>query len=312
MKKYIFSVCFWAVFYGFLFAQTPAWWQNKLLEDLQILASAEMEGRRTDTPGAAKARQFIKQRFIEIGLKPAFGQSYEQPFSFHIFLAGQKRGVNIAGIVEGKESDLWIVISAHYDHLGKSGNTIYYGADDNASGVAALLSLANLFTKQPPRHNMLFLATDAEEIGLQGAKYFVEHLPFPLEKLALNVNLDMVSRSDSNQLIACGTYHYPVLKHILQQCQPEDLHLVFGHDYPQKGAKSTDWTNASDHAAFHQQGVPFIYFGVEDHQDYHTPTDTVERIQPHFFRAAVETIARGIILLDQHLDDVCQSKQSRR
>ncbi|MCS7017789.1 MAG: M28 family peptidase [Cytophagales bacterium] len=280
---------------------------ERLLEDLKTLASVELEGRRTGTQGAVKARLFIQKRFAEIGLKPAFGKSYEQPF----WVKNQKEaieGVNLAGFIAGtKKNKQWIVICAHYDHLGKVGSTVFPGADDNASGVAALLALAEYFTKKPPQHNLLFLTPDAEEMGLKGAKHFLKNLPFPIEQLALHINMDMISRSNKNELFAVGTYHYPVLKKILAQYVAKGFKLSFGHDHPQHPTQD-DWSNASDHAPFHQQGIPFVYFGVEDHEDYHQPTDTFERIHPTFFSAVVAGIAECVHLLDQHLNNIHKQK----
>lgn len=285
--------------------------QSRLLDDLRILASVEMEGRRTGTEGAVKARKFLQNRFTEIGLKPAFGNSYEQSFEFKNRRGETLQGVNLAGVIEGRNKNLWIVVCAHYDHLGKVGNDIFFGADDNASGVAALLALAERFVKEKPLHNMLFLAPDAEEMGLQGSRYFVANTPFPIEQLALNINMDMVSRSDKNELYAVGTYHYPVLKKILSKQTVKGFTLKFGHDEPNSGQVGNDWSNASDHAPFHQKGIPFIYFGVEDHEDYHKPTDTFERIQPEFFSAVVVGIGNSLRLLDQNLISIHKQKPKR-
>lgn len=309
MRKFIFLVLplLWCILQAA--AQTST--QSRLLEDLKTLASAEFEGRRSGTEGAEKARRFIRQRFTQIGLQPAFGKTYEQLFEIKTRKGERLQGVNLAGVIRGtKNNSLWIVVSAHYDHLGKIGNDIFFGADDNASGVAALLALAERFVKNPPRHNMLFLATDGEEIGLQGARHFTAHLPFAEKQLALNVNMDMVSRSDKNELFAAGTYHYPILKKILSQYVPQGFKLSFGHDSPQ-GQTGDDWSNASDHAPFHQKGIPFVYFGVEDHEDYHKPTDTFERIHPRFFAAAVTGIGDCLQLLDQNLNAVYKQKSER-
>jgi Zn-dependent M28 family amino/carboxypeptidase len=158
---------------------------------------------------------------------------------------------------------------------------------------------------------MLFLAPDAEEMGLQGSRYFVANTPFPIEQLALNINMDMVSRSDKNELYAVGTYHYPGLKKILSKQTVKGFTLKFGHDEPNSGQVGDDWSNASDHAPFHQKGIPFIYFGVEDHEDYHKPTDTFERIQPEFFSAVVVGIGNSLRLLDQNLISIHKQKPKR-
>jgi len=310
VKKLILPLALFIAVSLSLAAQTVAL-QNRLLDDLRTLASIELGGRRTGTEGAAKARKFLQSRFTEIGLKPAFGNSYEQAFEFKNRRGETLQGVNLAGIIEGRNKNLWIVVSAHYDHLGKIGNDIFLGADDNASGVAALLALAERFAKEKPQHNILFLAPDAEEMGLHGSRYFVNHMPFPIARLALNINMDMISRSDKNELYAVGTYYHPILKKILSEQTIQGFSLRFGHDQPHKGQAGYDWSNASDHAPFHQKRIPFIYFGVEDHEDYHQPTDTFERIHPEFYKSVIVAIGNSIRLLDENLITIHKQKSKR-
>ena len=104
------------------------------------------------------------------------------------------------------------VVSAHYDHLGIRDGVVYPGADDNASGVAVILEVAAYCQKNPFRRSIVFAAFDAEEGGLQGARVFVATPPVPKERIALNVNLDMVSRSDKREIFIAGTYHTPALE----------------------------------------------------------------------------------------------------
>ena len=185
---------------------------------------------------------------------------------------------------------------AHYDHLGKKGNDIYNGADDNASGTAALLALADYFSENRPYHSIIFAATDAEEKGLLGAKALLNDFPFPLEQISLVINMDMISRSEDNKLYAVGSRHYPHLQPFLSETSKYTaLDLVLGND---GGPGEKDWTRASDHGPFHEKKIPFIYFGVEDHEDYHHPTDTFENIHPQFYIRAVELILRFICNVD--------------
>ncbi|MCS7073182.1 MAG: M28 family peptidase, partial [Bacteroidia bacterium] len=135
-----------------------------------------------------------------------------------------------------------------------------------------------------------------EEIGLIGSKEFVKHSPVALTNIALNINLDMVSRNEKNELYLCGGKHYPQLIEILDSMQSVSrVRLRFGHD----SKFHEDWTNSSDHSIFHQRGIPFAYFGVEDHQDYHTPKDRFENIQPVFFTESVRLIIDCVQLLDK-------------
>jgi Zn-dependent M28 family amino/carboxypeptidase len=181
-----------------------------------------------------------------------------------------------------------------------AGDSIFNGADDNASGTAALITLAEYFSKNRPIHSMMFVALDAEEMGLKGAKALVDDFPYPLEQILLNVNMDMVSRSDKNELYASGSYHNPQFKPILEKASAgSNPKLILGHDVPGTGRE--DWTKSSDHGVFFDKKVPHLYFGVEDHEDYHKPSDEFENIQPEFFINAVNLILKCVIALDQDL-----------
>lgn len=270
----------------------------RLMTDLRVLAADSMEGRRAGTEGGARARRYLLQRYAEIGLAP-LGASFEQPFTYVRRDTVRHQGVNVVGLVRGTEHpERYLVVTAHYDHLGIVGDEIFNGADDNASGTAALLELARHFVRTPPRHSILFVAFDAEEGGLNGAVHFVANPPVPRETMLLNVNMDMVGRNDRNELYAAGTYHYPWLRPLLEGVEPAaPVTLRFGHDSPDLPA-SDDWTLQSDHAPFHRAGIPFVYFGVEDHPDYHRPTDTADRIQPYFFGGAATTVLRAVRQID--------------
>jgi Zn-dependent M28 family amino/carboxypeptidase len=271
----------------------------QMMRDIGVLAHDSMEGRRVGSPGSLQARAFLERSFGERGLEPVGGSSY-----LHTFVVQLNDeffdGVNVVGQVAGIEQpSRYIVLTAHYDHLGIRNGEIYNGADDNASGTAALLAIADHFTRNRPRHTIIFAALDAEEGGLRGARAFVDKPPVPLGSIVLNVNMDMVGRNDAGELYVAGTHHYPqLLPYVEQIAEIAEVKLIPGHDRP--GARpSDDWTTASDHAAFHSAGIPFLYFGVEDHADYHRPTDELSGIQPGFYARAVRTVLSAVILLDQ-------------
>jgi Zn-dependent M28 family amino/carboxypeptidase len=272
---------------------------KELLRDIETLAADDMGGRSADSPGMEKARAYVEQRLKAAGVEQ-IGGSWTQEFEFTPRRSTTKlKGVNFLGSVHGKRSpEKYIVITAHYDHDGIKNGEIYNGADDNASGTAALFALARYFRKNRPRHTMIFVAFDAEEKGLLGARHFVQNLPVPKESILLNVNMDMISRSDKGELYASGTYHYPEFKPILEKARKKaKVKLLLGHDRPEQGRD--DWTFQSDHGAFHREKIPFIYFGVEDHEDYHKPTDDFERIHPEFYVRAVETVIHAIQMFDK-------------
>jgi hypothetical protein len=269
---------------------------DALLADVTTLA--RLDGRQTGSEGNRRARAFILERFRRLGLKP-IGGAYEQAFAVTRRAArgapaqqGAERaqGVNVMALVEGSaERDRFVMMTAHYDHLGVRSGQVYPGADDNASGVAAMLAAAAWFAAHPPRVSLLFVAFDAEEQGLQGAKHFVAKPPIDLKRVEAIVNVDMVSRGDANTLYVAGTHHTSRLKAPVEEAaRGRTIAVKFGHDRPAPGVE--DWTRSSDHGPFHDAAVPFLYFGVEDHPDYHKPTDTPDKIPLPFFDAAVEVI----------------------
>ena len=136
---------------------------------------------------------------------------------------------------------------------------------------------------------------------LQGGQAFLVKPPVPRERIALNVNLDMVSRNDKREIFIAGTYHYPELKPVLEEVvRRAPVTVLFGHDKPVAVAGGVeDWTSQSDHGPFHDAKIPFVYFGVEDHADYHKPTDTADKINRGFFVDVAETILDSLLALDR-------------
>ncbi len=271
---------------------------SQLLKDVEILSSDEYEGRKSGTKGSEMSRAYLTKRLKEIGVAPlpSLG-SYEQNFE----IKGRNsvtKGVNLVSYIKGKTDDV-IVISAHYDHVGVIKNEVYNGADDNASGVGALLSFAKYFKEHQPNNTLVFALFDAEEMGLQGAKAFVANPPVALEKIKLNINMDMISHNDKGELYAVGTFKYPQLKKYLITTNP-NIKLLLGHDDPKLG--HDDWTNQSDQGAFNAKNIPFIYFGVEDHVDYHKATDEFKNINKEFYVNAVSVIQEVIINIDKQRD----------
>lgn len=271
--------------------------ESQLLKDVEILSSDTYQGRKTATEGAEMARTYLDKRFKEIGIKP-FSGGYEQTFTFKTGNNAEVNGKNMVGYIQGK-SDQVIVVSAHYDHIGVINNEIFNGADDNASGVAGLLKIAAYFAKNKPNNTIIFASFDAEEMGLQGAKAFVAKPPVALEKIKLNVNMDMISHNDKGELYACGTFKYPELKKYFTITSP-DIKVLFGHDDPKLG--HDDWTNQSDQGAFNAKNIPFIYFGVEDHKDYHKATDEYQNINKVFFTNAANAITEIVNNIDKEQD----------
>ncbi len=276
-----------------------------LMADVRYLADDARGGRAPDTDGSAAARAYIIARLKALGVAPLDPSGYEQPF------ATAPRGApvdadpitatNVLARVAGAAPDGHVlVLTAHYDHLGVIDGVTFNGADDNASGTAALLAIAGALTAQPPRHDTVFAFFDAEELGLRGAAAFMDSGLIPRAAMALNINLDMVSRGDTGELYVAGTHHTPALIPVVDAvAAAAPITLLKGHDRPELGLD--DWTRASDHGVFHMAGVPFLYFGVEDHADYHKPTDDAEQIPEAFFVGAVETVLATVRAADADL-----------
>jgi len=267
-------------------SQTTQFDEAMLLQNIKTLSSDSFEGRRTGTKGAIRAKKYIISQFKTLNIVP-LANDFEQPFSF-TSKGKNYQGVNVLGLIKGTDyPENYIVISAHYDHEGIKYGKIYNGTDDNASGISALFSFAEYFKNNPPKHSVILAAFDAEELGLKGSKYYVDNPIIPLKNIMINFNFDMISRSDKNQLFAVGTSYSEILKDVILNTKySTKIELLTGHD--NRLNWKSDWTNSSDHASFHKKDIPFLYFGVDDHEDYHKPTDDYENIQPEFFIEAVK------------------------
>lgn len=277
--------------------------QAQAMLDVKKLASAEMAGRATDTKGSELARDYLISRLQQLGVRPC-SDDYVQAFEFQTRQGGKRNGRNILacrpGSMNGHETAPMIVISAHYDHLGERASQIYYGADDNASGVAAVLAIATAMQSQTPQHDVMYIFFDAEELGLNGSRAYAAKPLVEMQRVGININFDMVGRGDKGELYASGSYHTPVLKTLLAPLDGnQGVKLRFGHDRPEQGMD--DWTKQSDHLPFFLAGVPHIYFGVEDHADYHQPGDTADKINPQFYLGAVDLLTKASYLLDRAL-----------
>jgi hypothetical protein len=277
-------------------ASLPTIDSTRLLADVAALADDSMEGRGVGTPSGARARAFVLERFHAIGLDTLATGSLER---FPVAPGGATEGANVVVLVRGRSRPGRIIlVTAHYDHLGVRQGEVYNGADDNASGTAAMMAIATWFRQHPPATTVMFVALDGEEEGLLGATAFVRDRLVVADSVIINVNLDMVSRSARQQLFAVGPKRYPaLLPYLARTACSAPLALMLGHD--QGWPASEDWTLQSDQGVFQGIGIPFTYFGVEDHPDYHRPTDDVARIDPGFFVSATRAITLFVALVDQ-------------
>lgn len=272
---------------------------SELLQIQKKLASDAFQGRATGRN--QKAQHLIRTYFESKGLE-RFHAHYDVPFTFKDEKTGKEReGTNIIGYIQGKtQPDSYIVLGAHYDHLGIVNDTIYNGADDNASGTSALLQLARYFSRNQPEHSIIFAAFDAEELGLHGSNAFVDSPPIPLSSIKLNINFDMISRNPKNEIYVVGTYPYPQFKPIIERITPiGDLHVLYGHDDPNDTTKDY-WMYSSDNGPFFEKGIPNITFSEEDHPGYHKATDDYTETNHDFYTKVVAFIQETIITIDQN------------
>lgn len=204
---------------------------------------------------------------------------------------------NVVGYIEGSDSKLkdeFIVIGAHYDHLGYGGPTSNYkgkkplvhnGADDNASGVAAMLELARIFSENPPKRSIVFVAFTAEELGLLGSNFFVNNSPIDLQKVSLMINLDMAGRLKNNILYAIGTGSARELDEIITRLDEQDTLTV---------TKSESPLGSSDQTSFYIKGIPSIMFFTGVHLDYHRPSDDWDKISYDGLEKVVNFISKVV------------------
>jgi Zn-dependent M28 family amino/carboxypeptidase len=290
----------------------PAVDRAELLRDLRVLSADDMAGREIGTPGGVRARAFIVERFQAVGLEPVDGV-FVHPFTTPARgRAGPRSGANVLARITGTRApDRVLVISAHYDHVGIRAGEIFNGADDNASGTAALFAVATYFNTRRPQNSLIFAALDAEETGLRGARALVATPPVEVASLAINQNMDMIGRDPDNLLYVAGTTAQPFLKPMIERVAASaPVRLVMGHDDPTK-KDVENWTNSSDHRAFCEAKIPCLYFGVEDFANHHKASDDYETMTHAFYVRAVETMIRAVEEFDARLDDVLKARGPR-
>ncbi len=272
---------------------------------ISYLACDSLEGRNSGTPGNDLAAEWIADFFAEMRLEPAGADgSYFQSFTFRA--RGMKDGVaktrNVAAFWEGTDPILKkeaVVIGAHFDHVGRKGqkpsaarmgrasktDTIWNGADDNASGTAAVLEVAQAFAlaRVPTKRSIVFVCFSGEEHGLYGSDHYVKNPPFPLEKTSLMINLDMVGRNPGTPFTIFGLESDE--GGYLVKAMKETASELGGVKYRSgRGA-----FGGSDHWPFLKSGVPAIFIFGGLHPDYHRISDEVEKICPERVQKTAKT-----------------------
>jgi len=257
---------------------------------ISFLSSDKLEGRFPGTKSNDRGAAYIKKHFKRFGLLK-FDNSYYQTFNMVVrpdvnkMKSGTVTTQNVVGYIEGSDQNLkneYIVLGAHYDHLGWGGKgtgsykkdtlAIHNGADDNASGVAALLSVAEEFSalKNKPKRSIIFVSFSGEEEGLLGSKYFVNHLPVDPKAVKVMINMDMVGRLNSEkQLFMGGAGTFPDGVELMKKLgQGSGLNpVVYAGD-----------VGGSDHVSFYKKNISAVGMHTGGHPQYHTPGDDLDLI----------------------------------
>jgi Zn-dependent M28 family amino/carboxypeptidase len=266
-----------------------------LRQTLSALAADSMEGRKTATPGAARAARFIASRMQEFGLEPAGDSGYFQR------LTDSVTDVNVVGILRGGDPalrDQTVIVGAHFDHLGidmaVAGDSVYNGADDDASGVVAVLGAARALSAGPPlRRTVVFLLTTGEEQGLVGTSWYLDHPVVPLERTVADLQIEMIGRPDS---LAGGAGKLWLTGYERSTMGPS--FAAAGVPVVADPRPQFKFFERSDNIAFALRGIPaHTLSSFNLHADYHQPSDEVERIDFDHLELAVDAVARAVRIL---------------
>ena len=289
---------------------------DEVREIVSVLAADSLQGRRTGTPGSARASRFLAERMRRYGLEPVGDSGYFQPVTYEvaqgpegetlrlaqpdsIAAGGRVVDYNLVGVIRGSDPDLRdeaVVLGAHFDHVGVGkpveGDSIYNGADDDASGVAAVLTAARALAKDPPRRTVVVLLTSGEEFGVLGTEWYLERPRFPLETTVADLQVEMVGRPDT--LVGAG-------KLWLTGFERSNMGEVLsraGVPVVADPRPEFRFFERSDNIVFALRGIPahtLSSFGL--HRDYHQPSDEVERIDFEHLARAADLVTRAARVL---------------
>ncbi|MCH7784921.1 MAG: M28 family peptidase [Bacteroidetes bacterium] len=279
-------------------------------DDVKILASDSLRGRRTGTSYEQMAAEYLAKRFKDLELDPKGTNGYFQEFSFadksdpHREIKfvnksedGTITGTNVIGFMDNN-AETTIVIGAHYDHLGMGGEgslyrgetkAIHNGADDNASGVAVMLNLVKELQNKNTHNNYLFISFSGEELGLLGSNYFVKNPTINLENINYMINMDMVGRLNEEKVLAVfGVGTSPIFSQTL-----------FSNKTDFSITEKESGVGPSDHTSFYLMDLPVLHFFTGQHEDYHKPGDDIEKLNFE----GMEDITQYILAVITDLDD---------
>ncbi len=256
--------------------------KEDLRRHIEFLASPELKGRNNQTPEGEKAARYVADEFKKIRLAPGGSEGY-----FHSFKTSRARGgsvgefggTNVLGILEGTDlKHEFVVINAHHDHLGVVNGSVRAGADDNASGVAMVLELAEAFAKKPPRRSLLMVSFDCEEDGLVGSREFVDSKLFASYRIVADVCFDLIGGDfypwENRTIYALGSEYSAEIAEIVSRYRRDPLQVR------QAGAyliEQMGWAR-SDYGNFRAKKIPFVFFSTGTPWYYHSSHDTPDKI----------------------------------
>jgi Zn-dependent M28 family amino/carboxypeptidase len=275
---------------------------------------AGLNGRGAGSADEQAAADYLAAHMAELGLAPGAPRYLQE-----VPLPGGATSRNVIGVLAGDDDTRHLVLGAHIDHLGVKDGVVYPGADDNASGVAVLLGVAAAWARAGfrPHHTIVFVGFGAEEVGLVGSTYYVEHPARPIESLAAMINLDMLGRprfydyrgmalaksvagiadGPGLGLLAGGSSELMAIARCAVRASRIPSYAP--EDFPSLRDLIDEKTrNRGDFAPFAARAVPFLFFSTSEHDDYHQPTDTLETIDAAMMRTAAEAVFRTTVALD--------------
>lgn len=282
--------------------------EDELIKHLNILTSDEMEGRKTGEPGQKLAANYLRNFYHTLGIEALPGtedyfQHVPSEAMRRMFSPKLNDSENVVAYIKGSEKpDEFIVISAHYDHVGIANGEIYNGADDNGTGTVALLEMARMFkiaerNGNSPKRSVVFLHCTGEEYGLHGSRYFVNSKIISLNQIVASLNVDMIGRRDfkyeknkKKYIYLIGSDKLSTELHEISEAMNKKytkLHL----DYTYNDDKHPEMIYyRSDHYNFAKYNIPVIFYYSGEHTDYHKPTDTVDKILFNDMRKRIQLI----------------------
>lgn len=263
--------------------------------DLQIqlfnLTSRDFEGRKSGEKGQKLAAQYLVNYYKNLDIQSAYDTTYLQNIPKEFFMGlSDADSENVVAFIKGSTyPNQYVVISAHYDHLGKKYGREYPGADDDASGTSAVLEIAEAFklavdSGNRPKRSIVFLNFTGEEEGMFGSRYYTNYPIFPLENTVVDLNIDMVGRVDDDHL-SDKDYVYVIgsdklsyeLKLLSEKVNNTYTKLKLDYKYDDV-SDPNKFYQRSDHYNFAKHNIPIIFYFNGVHDDYHQPTDTPEKI----------------------------------